>query len=266
MKISVVTVAYNSAATIADTLRSVAAQDWPDYEHIIVDGGSKDDTMAIVARHAHPRLSAVSESDKGPYDAMNKGLARATGDAIGFLNSDDFFCRPDALRLIAGAFEGGADCVAGATTVVHRTHPLRVQRHYGVRAYARWMLRFGHMPPHPSFYVRRSVIDRVGGFDPAFRISGDFDWMVRLLLRHRARMAIVPQTLAAFREGGLSTRDFTAKMTINREMGRSLRSNAVASNLALLWGRYPFKMTQLLGRPKDYPRYLGAMGLPTPPP
>ena len=265
MKLSVVTVAYNSASTIGDTMQSVVAQNWDDYEHIIVDGASRDLTLATVAKYQSPRMFVVSEPDSGPYDAMNKGLVRATGDAVGFLNSDDFFCRPDALRMITEAFAGGADCVSGQTITVHRNDIYRVDRLYTTHRYRPWMLRFGHMPSHPSFYIRKTIFDDLGGFDPEYRIAGDFDLMVRLLIRMRARMTIIPQTLVAFREGGVSSRNFRAKMTMNREIARSLRAQRVGSHPALLWSRYPFKFLQKLGRVNDYPRYLSDMGLPTQP-
>lgn len=262
MKISVVTIALNSADTIADTMRSVAVQDWPDFEHIVVDGGSRDATMAIVESYNHPRLSAVSESDRGLYDAMNKGLARGTGDVVGFLNSDDFFCRPDALSLIAAAFAGGSDCVSGRTVIVDRENVRRVRRVYATRLYAPWMMRFGHMPSHPSFYVRKSLIDKVGGFDTRYRIAGDFELMVRLFFRERATMTVVPETLVGFREGGLSTKDFQSKIALNRECNRALRANGLISNLAMLWARYPFKVAQKFGAVEDYPNFLVGMGLP----
>jgi glycosyltransferase involved in cell wall biosynthesis len=263
MKISVVTIALNSADTIADTLRSVAVQDWPDFEHIVVDGASRDATMSIVRRYDNPRLSAVSEPDGGLYDAMNKGLARATGDVVGFLNSDDFFCRPDALSLVAAGLARGTDCVSGRTVIVDREKIVRVRRVYGTRLYAPWMIRFGHMPSHPSFYVRRNIINTLGGFDPSYRIAGDFELMVRLFLRERATMTVVPETLVAFREGGLSTKDFKSRIVLNRELARALKTHGIASSPAMLWARYPFKAFQKLGSTKDYPKYLLAMGLPT---
>lgn len=262
MKISVVTIALNSADTIADTLRSVAVQDWPDFEHIIVDGASTDGTLAVVAKNAHDRLSVVSEPDHGLYDAMNKGLARASGEVIGFLNSDDFFCRPDALSLIAAALAWGSDSVSGQTVIVDREDVSRVRRVYGTRFYAPWMLRFGHMPSHPSFYLRRSVFDRLGGFDASYRIAGDFELMVRLFARARTTMTMIPETLVAFRDGGISTKDFRTKLALNREFRRALKTHKVASHPALLWGRYPFKVWQKIGTADDYPHYLHGMKLP----
>ncbi|MCW3835395.1 glycosyltransferase family 2 protein [Sphingomonas canadensis] len=254
MKLSIVTVSWNAAATIGDTLRSVAAQTGADIEHIVIDGGSRDDTMAIVGRFPHV-ARAVSEPDKGIYDAMNKGLALATGDAVGFLNSDDFFCRTDAAaRIAAGLEASGADLVSGAVAIVARDDMARVRRHYRARGFQPWMLRFGHMPPHPAFYARREALVRAGGFDAGFRIAGDFELIVRLFAGG-ARLHTLDETLVGFRDGGASV----DRRTMNGEILGALRRNGIASAPALLWARYPFKAVQLLRRPSDYhvPPWIG---------
>lgn len=249
MKITVVTVCYNAAQTIADTLRSVAAQRGVEVEHIVIDGSSTDDTLAVVARFPHVS-TVVSEPDKGIYDAMNKGLARATGDAIGFLNADDSFCRDDALQLVAAQL-ADADAVTGDLVIVDGYDTSRVRRFYSSRGFRPWMLRMGHMPPHPTMYVRRAVFDRIGGFDDTYRIAGDFDFTVRLLLRPGAvRWRRVPHTLVAFRNGGASTRDVKAKLRMNREILRSLRSKGLSLGALALYARYPFKAVQLIVRPR----------------
>lgn len=259
---SIVTASYNAAATIADTLRSVRAQDYPNYQHIIVDGASKDATVEVVNKYRHDRLSLISEPDQGCYDAMNKGLRLATGDVVVFLNSDDFLARPDALSLVASAFSStGADCVVGSTAIVDFENIQRVHRLYRGIGFRPWMLRFGHMPPHPSFYATREKLLSVGGFDTSFRVSADFDQMVRLFIKEQVRLATIPQTLSGFRIGGISTRDWAARMTIDCEIGRSLRQNGLASPAALRRLRYPLKALQLLRRPKDYPHFLEGVGL-----
>lgn len=249
-KITIVTVAWNAAATIEDTLRSVAAQDYPNIEHIVVDGGSTDATMEIVGRFPHV-ARAVSERDKGIYDGMNKGLRLATGDAVGFLNSDDFYCRDDAVSLIAAGLSGGADAVTGAVALIDREDSARVKRFYPSTSYHPWMLRFGHMPPHPTTYIRRETLARIGEFDDTMRIAADFEMIVRLY-RSGAKVRALPHTLVGFRDGGASTRDFGAKVKMNREILDSLRRNGIWSAAPLLWGRYPFKAMQYLGKAPDY--------------
>jgi glycosyltransferase involved in cell wall biosynthesis len=195
----------------------------------------------------------LSEPDRGAYDAMNKGLALATGDVVGFLNADDLLARTDALRIVASGFAEGIDCVMGQTVVVDQHDLTRVRRVYSSTRFRRWMLRFGHMPPHPAFYTRRSALNKVGGFDPTFRISGDFDQIVKLYFHENINTRALRETLAVFREGGLSTADLSAKLTINKEITRSLAQNGVLSHPLLLWLRYPFKSVQWLGRAKDIP-------------
>jgi len=253
MKVTVVTATYNAAATIRDTLRSVAAQSHPDIEHIVIDGASSDDTLAIVARESRPGMIVVSEPDRGLYDAMNKGLACASGELIGFLNADDFFCRSDAVERLVAAAKPGVDAVMGAVVIVGESNVDSVRRAYGVRSFRPWMLHFGHMPPHPGFYMTRRARDLVGPFDAAYRIGGDLEWMVRFFLVHRLQAATVAETLVAFRQGGVSTRGLKSLKVINREALRSIRRHARYTNSGLLWARYLVKAAQYAGRPYDFP-------------
>ncbi|MFZ4688446.1 MAG: glycosyltransferase family 2 protein [Polymorphobacter sp.] len=254
MKISVITVAYNAAATIADTCASVAAQDYPEIEHIIIDGGSSDATAAIVAANARAGHVFVSEPDKGLYDAMNKGVARATGDLIGFLNADDFFCRTDAVSLIAAAAaDPSADAVSGAVAIVAADDVSRLSRAYPPTPFAPWMLRLAHMPPHPGFYTRRSAMARVGGFDPAIRIGADFDWMVRFFAVERLRACPIPETLVTLREGGLSNQGFASRTAISREALATLSRHKLLSFAPLVWAKYPVKALQFVVPPRGWP-------------
>ena len=265
MRISVVTVAFNAAATIRDTCASVVAQDWPDVEHLVIDGGSTDATAAVVAASAGPSHVFVSEPDRGLYDAMNKGLARATGDLIGFLNADDFFCRTDALRLVATAAgaEPAAAAVSGAVAIVAADDPARLTRAYAPTPFAPWMLRFAHMPPHPGFYARRAAFDVVGGFDPAIRIGADFDWMVRFFARHRLTARAIPETLVTLREGGLSNQGFASRRTISSEALATLRRHGLTSAAPLVWAKYPVKALQYVIPAVGWPAPAGVRFVPT---
>ncbi len=246
MKISVITVAYNADATIGDTCASVAAQDWPDVEHIIIDGGSSDATAATVAATARPGHHFVSEPDKGLYDAMNKGVARASGDIIGFLNADDFFCRTDALRLVAAAAlaDPGADAISGAVAIVRADNVTHLTRAYPPTPFSPWMLRLAHMPPHPGFYARRAGMARVGAFDPAIRIGADFDWMVRFFAVERLRARPIPETLVTLRDGGLSNQGLASRTAIAAEALATLRRHGLLSLAPLVWAKYPVKALQ----------------------
>jgi glycosyltransferase involved in cell wall biosynthesis len=253
MKVSIITTALDAAETIADTLRSVAAQTYPHIEHIVVDGQSKDATMAVVHAHATPHLRAISEPDRGIYDAMNKGLAMATGDLIGFLNSDDFFTSTDAVAVHVDALERHADAVCGATVIVAANDPARITRFYPSLGFRPWMLRFGHMPPHPAFYVRRAAFERVGPFDPNYRIGADLEWMIRFFHVNRCRCTFTGRTLVAMREGGISNRGLRTRILINREALRSCHRWGLRTNQALLWSRYLVKTAQIIRRPVDFP-------------
>ncbi len=259
MKISVITVAFNAAATIADTCRSVAAQDWPDVEHIIIDGGSRDATAAIVAEHARPGHVFVSEPDRGLYDAMNKGVALASGALIGFLNADDLFCRSDALRLVASAAaaDPAADAIVGAVAIVAADDIDRLTRAYPPTPFAPWMLRLAHMPPHPGFYTRRAAMAQVGGFDAAIRIGADFDWMVRFFAIHRRRARPIRETLVTLREGGLSNQGFASRRAIAREALATLRRHGLLASPALVWAKYPVKALQFVVPPVAWPAPAG---------
>ena len=255
MKISIVTVAYNAAATIADTLTSVGSQDYDNYEHIVVDGGSTDDTPAIASLMGDRRTIVVSEADRGTYDAMNKGMRLATGDLIGFLNADDFFARADSLSLLAKATtqHDRASAICGAVAMVSPRNTRKVQRYYKSTGFDPWMLRFGHMPPHPGFYVRREALEKVGEFDHGIRTGADFEWMVRFFHVHKLSMRTIPETLVGFRLGGRSTRGLESLRTINREALASCRRWRLPSSSAAMWAKYFFKTSQFIERPADYP-------------
>jgi len=252
VKITVITVAFNAAATLGDTLRSVAAQGHGDIEHLVIDGGSTDDSAGVFKASAGPRSQWFSAPDKGLYDAMNKGVARATGDLIGFLNADDFYRRSDALALIADASDG-TPAVSGGVAIVAADDPARLTRSYPAQPFAPWMLRFGHMPPHPGFYATRATFDRVGGFDPALRIGADFEWMLRFHIVHGLRARPIAETLVSLREGGLSNSGFASRRRINAEALASLRRHGIASAAPLVWAKYAVKALQFVARPADWP-------------
>jgi glycosyltransferase len=233
MKLSIITVSYNSAATITDTLRSVARQTYVDVEHIIIDGGSRDATLAIVAAEGAHVARVVSERDSGIYDAMNKGLRLATGDLVGFLNADDMLASPQALAQIAAAAVG-ADVVYGDLVYVDKDRPERQIRYWRSGAFRRERLRFGWMPPHPTFYVTRSFLASVGAFDTDFRIAADYDLMLRCLVRPELRVAYLPHVLVRMRTGGASKRSLAALQTKSREDLLALRRNRVGGLLTLL--------------------------------
>lgn len=216
MKISIITATFQSARTLPWTIDSVYRQTWPDIEHIIVDGGSKDETIPIIRTHPH-LVKVVSESDKGIYDAMNKGIALAEGEVIGILNSDDFYADEQVLTRVMDCFKDpDVDGVYGDLDYVDAEDVSRVTRRWKAGAYRPAHFRWGWMPPHPAFFVRRRLYDRYGGFNLDMGTCGDYELMLRFVHLHGARLAYLPQTLVKMRSGGASNASIGARLRANR--------------------------------------------------
>ncbi|MEO6745828.1 MAG: glycosyltransferase family 2 protein [Caldimonas sp.] len=248
MKISVVTATYNAAQTLEDSLRSVAQQTHPDIEHWVIDGGSDDGTQAIVEQHRSALAGFVSEPDHGIYDALNKGIARSTGDVVGFLHADDVYAETDTLATIAAAFADPAvDAVYGDLVYVDRLDPSRVIRYWRAGEASRNRLMQGWMPPHPTFYARRSVYQQLGAFDTRYRIAADYDSLVRFLFVAGIRAVYLPRVLVCMRMGGVSNRSFRTIVTKSREDLDIMRKHRLggvstlmlknASKVAQFWTR-----------------------------
>ncbi len=254
MRVSVVTVAFNAAATIADTLESVARQTHPDVESLVIDGGSKDGTQSLVEGFGDVVAHFVSEPDRGLYDAMNKGLRRATGDYVAFLNADDYYAGPDVLAAVAAtAARTGADVILGDTIMLSAEPPHGVSRFYSAAGFRPWQFRFGHMPPHPSTFVRRDLLLRLGGFDLRYSISADFDLMLRLFRTLKPRVAHLPKTVTVMRGGGLTTQGLSSNRKINQQVAAVCRDRGVWTHPAIIWSKYAAKAFQLIHRPDDAP-------------
>ena len=226
-KLSVITVCRNSEATIEDTLQSVAIQTYPSVEHIVVDGGSSDGTMKIVARFPHV-AKAVSEPDHGIYDAMNKGIRISTGEIIGTLNADDFYAAPDVLARVAALFEDPTiDVCYGDLCYVGYNDPTRIVRYWRSSKFKPDLFLHGWCPPHPTFFVRRSVYDRLGTYDESYKIAADVDLTMRYLEKHRVRSHYLPQVLVKMRMGGSSNKSIRSVIRQNREIWAALRKHGL---------------------------------------
>jgi len=232
MKISIVTATYNSGATLRDTLESVLAQSYDDYEHIIVDGGSTDGTLEIIHEYEpryRGRLRWISEPDRGIYDAMNKGITRASGQVVGLLNSDDFYASDDVLATIADNI-GDVDAVYADVCYVRPGDLVKVVRRYSSKSFRRWKMRLGFMPAHPSFYCRRSVYTRFGMFDLDFKIAADFEQLLRLIFVNQIKTKYIRKTFVTMRTGGASTSGMKSHLQIFRDHRRAYKVNGVYSN------------------------------------
>jgi glycosyltransferase involved in cell wall biosynthesis len=227
MKISVITVAYNSAKTITDTLNAVAMQTYTDVEHLVIDGASKEGTVEMVLGHANPKIRLISELDKGIYDAMNKGLTQATGEVVGFLNSDDFYADAAVLAKIANAFQDPAVDVCYADLVYVTQDNSRVVRYWKSKPFAKGDFAKGWCPAHPTFYVRKSVIERLGLFDQSYKMGVDVELMMRYLERGHVRAVYIPHVLVRMRLGGASNQSWKNILLQNQEILAALQKNGI---------------------------------------
>lgn len=243
MKISIITAAYNSSATIETTLESVQAQGYPDLEYIVVDGGSTDATLDVVRNYPGLVTQLISEPDRGIYDAMNKGVQRATGEVVGILNSDDFYRHSRVLQEVAEAFAADPELevLMGDVDFVSDENLQEPVRTYRATGFRPWMFRLGFMPPHPAIFIRKSAYERVGLYKLGYRIAADFDFLVRLLLIDRAKYRIAGTQWVRMRTGGASTAGWKSNLISTREMLRSLRENGVFSSMPMLLLRLPVK-------------------------
>jgi len=207
MKISVITATYNSAQTLEETINSINSQDYPDIEYIIVDGVSTDSTLEIVHKYGRRVTTLISENDNGIYDALNKGIALATGDVVGFLHSDDSFADCEVLSRIAAEFsKESTDAVYGDLNYVSKFDTTKIIRRWISGNYNINKFRNGWMPAHPTFYMRREQYLSLGGFDLKYSISSDYESMVRYLWKNNLRAAYIPKVFINMRVGGESNR------------------------------------------------------------
>ncbi len=228
MKISVITAVYNRVDTVADAIGSLHGQTHDDYEHVVMDGGSTDGTLEVVRSLGDARMTLTSEPDLGIYDALNKGMNQATGDIIGLMHSDDFFASRHVLDHVAAAFQDSqVDVVYGDLQYVTAKRPDRIVRHWQAGEFSPSRLKRGWMPPHPTLYVRRSVIERWGGYDTSYRISADYDAILRWFGQGRVKAAYIPEVLVKMRVGGESNQSLGNILRKSREDYRALKKNRI---------------------------------------
>ena len=245
MKISIITITYNSAHTLQRALDSVQGQTYSDIEHIIVDGASTDGTVALIKAYAktHKNVQWVSEHDDGIYNALNKGIRMATGDVIGFLHSDDVLYSPDSIEQIATAFKlSQADVVYGDLQYCKGE---KVVRRWNSNAFHPSMLKFGWMPPHPTVYVRREVYQEVGEYDEWFSISADYDMIIRIFTAGY-KVLYIPDILVSMEMGGASNKNTKARLSKTQEDCIVLKKNHVGAGLLTVACKQLRKIKQFL--------------------
>lgn len=236
MKVSIVTVCLNAAATIEDCVASVAAQRDADIEHIIIDGGSHDATLSVIEPYRSRIARVVSEKDNGLYDAMNKGLALATGDVIGFLNADDTLARPDTIARLTEAMQQTRAALAFGDVEIYGPDG-NLMRIYRANKFRPERISSGVLPPHPSVYAETELVRKAGGFDTRFRIAADFDLLIRIFQRFSPATVYVPDTIVHMRSGGTSSRGLSSYLTISRELIEACDRNKVRPNRLAIHGR-----------------------------
>ena len=249
MKITIITTTYNSASTLRDTMESVLAQTHKDIEYWVIDGGSEDGTLGLVKEYEplfDGRMKWISEPDKGLYDALNKGISRATGEVVGILNSDDFYTSSTVLEQVVAGFSDGVDAVYGDIHFVRPSDLGKCVRYYSSKLFRPWALRFGYMPAHPSFYVRREVYERCGGYSLDYKLAADYEMMVRLFYRERIRYVYLPVDMVTMRTGGMSTRSVRNRLQLTLEDAKACRQNGMYSNFLMCSCKYITKCFEFI--------------------
>lgn len=247
MKISIITPSFNSASTIADTINSVLSQDYFDIEYIIVDGGSKDSTVEIIKSYGEKIVKFVSEKDNGIYDAMNKGIKMASGDVVGILNSDDFYPDASVISDVVKAFNiNMSDSVYGDLDYVDWDETTKIIRKWRAGKHTWKSFKFGWHPPHPTFFVKKELYDRLGLFREDLRIAADYELMLRFIYINKITMTYIPKVLVKMRDGGASSSGLSARKTTYIEDAKGWSFNNLKPSVFALTMKRVRKLTQWL--------------------
>lgn len=250
MKVSLITVTYNSSKTLADTLNSVLNQTYSEIEYIIVDGSSKDSTVSIIKEYEpkfNGRMKWISEPDKGLYDAMNKGIRMSTGDVVGIINSDDFYQRADIIQHVADAFKDkSVQTVYGDVRFVNDDNLDKTVRYYSSKSFSPKRFRFGFMPAHPTFFTYKKYFDEFGYYKMGYRIAADFELLTRFLYVHKLNCKYLPLDFMKMRTGGASTASIKSNWILNKEIVRACKENGIWTCMPLLFLKYFIKVFELV--------------------
>ena len=254
MKISIITVSYNSENFIESCINSIISQSYKDIEYIIIDGSSKDNTLKIIKRYSRYVSTIVSEPDKGIYDAMNKGIKIAKGEIIGFLHSDDMYQNTDVLSKVANVFKNNAslDACYADLIYVKKTNTSRIVRYWKSSKFIIGSFSRGWSPPHPTFFVRRSIYERYGNFNLKYPIVSDIELMMRLLEVHNIQTQYLNEIWVKMRLGGLSNKNFKSILKQNQDILRALSNHTLSSNIiTFVINKILSRLKQFFQRPKS---------------
>ncbi|MBP6385469.1 MAG: glycosyltransferase [Pseudarcicella sp.] len=245
MKFSIITVSYNSAKTIQQTIESVLSQNYTNLEYIVIDGASQDGTLKILENYKE-RIKYISEPDKGIYDAMNKGIKIATGDFIGTIGSDDFYPNTQVISDVAAYLtKTKSDSLYGDIQFVNPGNESKIVRNWKAGEYniKKWL--HGWMPPHPTFYIKKNIIINLGGFNTTFKCSGDYELMLRILYKNKISTTYLPQILMTMRNGGTSTATYKHRLTANKEDRLAWKLNNIKPRFYTLFWKPISKISQI---------------------
>jgi glycosyltransferase involved in cell wall biosynthesis len=246
MKVSIITVCYNSASHLEDAINSVASQDYSNIEHIVIDGGSADGTIALLEKYDEKIAGWISEPDHGIYDAMNKGIGMATGEVIGILNSDDFYCDEKIISEVADSFaDPGIDAVYGDLIFVDPENLNRTVRTYSSAKWSPARFARGYMPAHPTFFVRRKYYEKFGLFETDYQIAADYEMLIRLLYVNKLNYKYLPLTMVKMRKGGVSSNGIKSNIILNREIVRACRKHGIKTSALKIYPKYFNKVFEL---------------------
>lgn len=247
MKVSIITVTHNSEKTLQCTIDSIRKQNYYDIEYIIIDGNSKDKTVEIINNNKDIVTYWISESDNGIYDAINKGIRVATGDIVGILNSDDFFKHENVISTIVNTFfDYNTDSVIFDARYVSSYNISKTIRYYSSRKFKPTLFKWGFMPLHSSFYVKKIWFDKLGLYKLEYKIAGDFELLLRFLLIHKISYKYIPMDLIVMRMGGISTKSWRSNILLNKEIIIACKQNSVYTNIFMLIFKYLVKSFEFI--------------------
>jgi len=248
LKVSIITVSFNSVKTISDTIKSVLNQTYPDIEYIIVDGYSSDGTRELVRSFGNEISTFISEPDNGIYEAINKGIRSATGEIVGIINSDDFFYTNDVIEKVVRSFrDNEIDAVIGDAQFVDPKNTSKVVRYFSSKNFKPWKFKYGFMPAHPGFYVRRELFEKFGYYKTDYKIGADFELLIRFLYINRIKYMYLEMPFLSMRTGGVSNKSICSNFTLNKEISRACKENEVYTNYFYIYSKYFSKTFELFG-------------------
>jgi glycosyltransferase len=249
MKVSIITVCLNSAETIEDTIKSILSQDYEEIEYIIVDGGSTDGTLDILKKYRGQIHKYISESDKGVYDAMNKGIKLSTGNIVGFLNSGDIYTSVNTIgKIIESIQANNTDCCYGDLEYVAENNPGKTVRRWESQPYHDGLFEKGWHPPHPTFFAKKIIFNKYGGFDVNYDIGADYELMLRFLEKHHIKSCYIPNVLVKMRTGGKSNKNLWQIIKANIECYRAWKMNNLKVSPFIMIRKPASKLIQYIQR------------------